>query len=168
MSSVRVEIDEIIECPVERAFERATDLSHYADWMPHGGVFKRSSQLSDGPVGPGTKYIDQGRLGRFRGGVAEFQKPSRVVFDERLRWFGARAIEARIEYEFRAVPQGTALHHVAESELHGLFRLMRPMVARVGRSERERTVNALKRSLESERAGSGQSGSEQTGTARAA
>jgi hypothetical protein len=152
MGGVRVEIDEIIECPVEQAFERAIDLSHYEDWMPHNGIFKKSAPVSRGPIGVGTEYVDQGRMGTFRGDVAEFQKPTRVVFNERLRWFGAPAVEAHLRYEFRAVPEGTAVHHVAESELHGVFRLMRPVVAVVGRGERRRTVSALKRSLEADKA----------------
>lgn len=65
-------------------------------------------------------------------------------------WFGASAVEARIQHEFRSSPEGTVLHHVAESELHGLYRLMKPIVAVVGRGERRRNVEALKRSLESE------------------
>ena len=94
MGGVRVEIDEIISCPVDKAFERATDLTHYEDWMPHNGIFKKSSQLSAGPMGEGTEFLDEGRMGTFHGDVAEFRKPSRVVFDERLRWFGAPAVEA--------------------------------------------------------------------------
>jgi uncharacterized protein YndB with AHSA1/START domain len=148
MGGVRVEMDETIECPLEQVFARATDISHYQDWMPRHGIFKRSSQLSPGPVGVGTEFLDQGRMGTFHGDVVEFQKPSRVAFDEKLRWFGAPAVEAHIRYEFRAAPEGTVLHHVAESELHGIFRLMRPVVAVVGRGERRRTVEALKRSLE--------------------
>jgi uncharacterized protein YndB with AHSA1/START domain len=153
MSSVRVEIDEIIERPVEQAFERATDLSHYEDWMPRNGVFKKCSQVSDGPIGPGTALVDHGRMGTFRGEVAEFHKPSRMVFDERLRWFGIPVVDAHLQYEFTAVSQGTAVHHVAESQFHGLFRLMRPFVAVIGRGERRRTVSALKRSLESDGSG---------------
>jgi uncharacterized protein YndB with AHSA1/START domain len=149
MSAVRVEVDEIIERPVEKVFERATDLPGYADWMPHTGVFKNASQISEGPLALGTQYLDQGRMGKFRGEVVEFQEPSRVVFSEKLRWFGAPVVDTRLHYEFRAVPQGTALHHVAESDLHGLFRLMKPMVGVIGRGERARTVKALKRSLES-------------------
>jgi len=153
MSGVRAEIDEIIDCTVEQAFERAIDLSHYSDWMPRNGVFKKSIQTSDGPVGLGTEFVDQGRMGTFRGDVVEFHRPSRVVFNETLRWFGRPVVEARLQYEFRAVPRGTALHHVAGSELHGLLRLMRPIVAVIGGGERQRTVRALKRSLESDNTG---------------
>jgi uncharacterized protein YndB with AHSA1/START domain len=138
----------VIECPVAQVFERTIDLSHYADWMPRSGVFKKSSQTSPGPLSLGATYLDQGRMGTFRGSVVEFQRPSRVVFEERLRWFGMPMIEARLQYEFVRVPQGTALYHVGESQLHGIFRAMRPMVILIGRRERRRTVAALKRSLE--------------------
>jgi uncharacterized protein YndB with AHSA1/START domain len=153
MSGVRVEIDEVIARPIEQVFERATDLSQYADWMPHNGVFRNCSHMSEGPVRLGTTYVDQGRMGSFRGEVSEFERPSRVVYTETLRWFGALAVVVRIEYAFSPGPGGTAVHHVAESELHGIFRLMRPMVAVIGRGERQRTVTALKRSVESDTSG---------------
>jgi hypothetical protein len=89
-------------------------------------------------------------MGSFRSEVDEFERPSRVVFKETLHWFGALVVVARIEYDFSPDSRGTAVHHVGESELHGIFRPMRPMVAVIGRGERRRTVTALKRSLESE------------------
>ena len=153
MSGVRVEIDEVIARPIEQVFERATDLSQYADWMPHTGVFRKCSDVSEGPVRLGTTYLDQGRMGSFRGEISEFERPSRVVYKETLRWFGTPVVVGRIEYEFSPDPRGTAVHHVAESELHGIFRLMRPMVAVIGRGERQRTVTALRRSLESDTSG---------------
>ena len=153
MSGVRVEIDEVIARPIEQVFERATDLSQYADWMPHTGVFRKCSDVSEGPVRLGTTYLDQGRMGSFRGEISEFERPSRVVYKETLRWFGTPVVVGRIEYEFSPDPHGTAVHHVAESELHGIFRLMRPMVAVIGRGERQRTVTALRRSLESDTSG---------------
>lgn len=153
MSGVRVEIDEVIARPIGQVFERATDLSQYADWMPHTGVFRNCSHVSEGPVRLGTTYLDQGRMGSFRGEISEFERPSRVVYKETLRWFGTPVVVARIEYKFSPDPHGTAVHHVAESELHGIFRLMRPMVAVIGRGERQRTVTALKRSLESDTSG---------------
>ena len=92
-------------------------------------------------------------MGSFHGEVSEFERPSSVVYKETLRWFGTPVVVGRIEYKFSPDPRGTAVHHVAESELHGIFRLMRPMVAVIGRGERRRTVTALKRSLESEPSG---------------
>ncbi len=148
MSGVRVQVDEVIERPIEQVFERLVDLSHYEDWMPRTGIFKRCSQTSEGLVDLGTTFIDQGRMGTFRGEVVEFQRPSRVIFKETLHWFGSPVVEARLQYELTPVPRGTALHHLGESDLFGAFRLMKPMLAVIGRGERRRTVRALKRSLE--------------------
>lgn len=89
MSRVRVEIDEVIARSIEQVFERATDLSHYADWMPRTGVFRNCDHVSEGPVRLGTAYLDHSRMGSFRGEISEFERPSRVVFKQTLRWFGA-------------------------------------------------------------------------------
>jgi uncharacterized protein YndB with AHSA1/START domain len=148
MNKVRVEMDEVVVCSVPRAFARATDLDHFEDWMPRNGIFRSCRQTSAGPMAAGTIFTDRGRMGSFDGDVIEFQSPSRVVYRERLRWFGRQVMEARISYEFRDAPAGTAIHHVAESELYGIFRLMRPMVKLIGPGERRRTLVGLKRSLE--------------------
>jgi uncharacterized protein YndB with AHSA1/START domain len=148
MSVVRVEVDEVIQRPVDQIFARLVDLSSYADWMPRTGVFKSCAQASDGPIGLGTIFIDRGRMGTWAGSVVEFRRPTRVVFKESLRWFGTPVLDALICYDLSPLPEGTALHHVGESELHGVFKLMRPMVVLIGRRERRNTVRALKRSLE--------------------
>jgi uncharacterized protein YndB with AHSA1/START domain len=149
MSDVRVTMDEIIDSPVEQVFEQATDLARYSDWMPRSGIFKECRQTSDGPIRQGSTYVDDGRMGLFRGEVVAFEKPSRVVFKETRRWFGSTAVDVRLLYEFRPVSGGTAVHHTAESELHGMMRMMRPMVALIGRGERRRTLTALKKAAES-------------------
>jgi uncharacterized protein YndB with AHSA1/START domain len=146
--SVRVEEDVTIQRPIEDVFARVVDVSHYSDWMSRRGVFKESRQCSEGPVGRGTSFIDRGRMGIARGEVVEFEAPGRVVFQERLRWFGAPVLEARLRYDLEPTPEGTAVHHVAESTLFGAFRVMKPMVGVIGRGERRRTVESLKKSLE--------------------
>jgi hypothetical protein len=45
---------------------------------------------------------------------------------------------------------GTEVHHVADGRLFGIFNIMQPLVAWMARGERERTVHALKDSLERE------------------
>ena len=52
--------------------------------------------------------------------------------------------------DFRILGDRTIVHHVAEGELFGLMRLMKPVAALLARSERWRTVESLRRSLESE------------------
>ena len=58
-------------------------------------------------------------------------------------------MEARPEYLLEADQERTIVHHVAEGELFGWMRLMKPVAALLARSERTRTVESLRRSLES-------------------
>jgi len=81
---VRVELDAVIARPIDDVFGRLIDLPDYSRWMPRFGVFIRSGQTSEGPIGVGTTYYDRGWMGTFLGEIMEFQAPSRVVFKEKL------------------------------------------------------------------------------------
>ena len=87
-------------------------------------------------------------MGTFRGEVTDFQPPSRIAFRETLRWFGSDVTEARPEYFLEADQESTIVHHVAEGELFGWMRLMKPIAALMAKSERSRTLRSLRRSLE--------------------
>ena len=145
---VRVELDTVIAQPIDDVFGRLTNLSDYSRWMPRLGVFIRSKQTSQGPVGVGTTYYDKGWMGTFVGEVVEFQAPTRVAFNEKLRWLGVTVMEAKPAYELISTQTGTRVHHRAEGRLFGIFNVMQPVVAWMARGERRRTVHALKDSLE--------------------
>jgi hypothetical protein len=59
-------------------------------------------------------------------------------------------MEARPEYILEADGDKTIVLHVAVGELFGIMRLMKPFAASMARSERARTVEALRRSFESD------------------
>ena len=145
---MRVELNTHVARPIEDVFGRLTDLSDYSRWMPKLGMFGRCDQTSEGPVGEGTTYYDRGRRGTFRGEIVEFHDPTRVDFRESLRWLGVNVMEARPAYELVRTQTGTEVRHTAEGQLFGIFGLMEPVVARVARGERKRTLQALKGSLE--------------------
>ena len=148
MHGVTIEMDETIARPVEQVFEQATDLAHFSAWMPRRDIFRQCSHISDQPIHLGTTYVDEGWMGRFDGRVVEYERPARVVYEETLRWFGRTMFVARLTYTFSPTPNGTLVHHTGESELYGIFRVMRPGVGRMARAERRRTMEALKASLE--------------------
>ena len=145
---MRVELNTVVARPIEDVFARLTDLSGYSRWMPRFGIFLESGQTSEGSVGEGTTYYDRGLMGTFRGEIVEFSSPRRVAFRETLRWLGVEVMEARPAYELVSTQTGTEVRHTAEGRLFGIFGLMEPVVARVARGERRRTVQALKASLE--------------------
>jgi uncharacterized protein YndB with AHSA1/START domain len=147
-TTVRYETCTTIDRPISEVFARLADLDGYRTWMRHTGLFRRSGRTSDGPVGLGTAYFDATRMGTFRGEVTDYEPPTRIGFRETLHWFGSDLMEARPGYVLEADRDRTVVHHVAEGELFGLMRLMKPVAAMLARSERARTVEALRRSLE--------------------
>ena len=147
-TTVRYETRATIDRPISDVFARLADLDGYKTWMRRTGLFRRSQQTSDGPIGLGTAYFDATRMGTFRGEITDYEPPARIGFRETLRWLGSDLMEARPEYILEADQDKTIVHHVAEGELFGMMRLMKPVAALLARSERARTVESLRRSLE--------------------
>jgi uncharacterized protein YndB with AHSA1/START domain len=148
-TTVRYETRTTIDRPIGDVFARLADLNGYRTWMRRTGLFRRSGQDSDGPLGVGTAYFDATRMGTFHGEVTDYERPARIGFRETLHWFGADLMEARPSYVLEADGDKTVVHHVAEGDLFGMMRLMKPVAALMARSERARTVKSLRRSLES-------------------
>ncbi len=135
-----------VDTPVGDVFERLIDLPGYRKWMHHTGLFRRCAWTVDGPPAVGAQYADSTRMGTFRGEVAELDPPSRVEFRETLRWPGGARADARMEYVLEANHGGTAVHHVAQTELTGGC-VLRPVAGVMVRSERKRTLRSLSRSF---------------------
>jgi uncharacterized protein YndB with AHSA1/START domain len=148
-TTVRYETSTTIERPIGDVFKRLADVDGYGAWMHRTGLFRRSGRTSGDPLGAETTYLDATRMGTFRGQITDYRPPSRIAFRESLRRFGFELMEARPEYSLDADGDRTIVHHVAEGELYGVMRLMKPVAALLARSERTRTVKSLKRSLES-------------------
>jgi uncharacterized protein YndB with AHSA1/START domain len=149
-TTVRYETRTTIDRPIGDVFTRLADLDGYRRWMRRTGLFRRTGQTSDGPLGLGTAYFDATRMGTFRGEVTHYEPPVRIGFCETLHRFGADLMEARPQYTLEADGDKTIVHHVAEGELFGMMRLMKPIATLLARSERARTVESLRRSLDSE------------------
>jgi uncharacterized protein YndB with AHSA1/START domain len=149
-SIVRFESSTSIRRPVGVVFDRLADVPGYGRWMHRTGLFRRCELTSAGPVRQGATYVDATRMGTFEGEVTEFAPPSRIAFRETLRWFGSPATQARPEYVLEGDGDSTVVHHVAVGELYGWMRVMKPAAALLAKVERTRTLNSLRRSLESE------------------
>ena len=149
-TTVRYETYTTIDRPIGDVFARLADVDGYRTWMRRTGLFRRSAQTSDGAPGLGAAYFDATRMGTFRGEVTDYEPPERIGFRETLRWFGSDLMEARPNYTLEVDRGKTVVHHIAEGELFGIMRLMKPVAALLARSERARTVKSLRRSLESD------------------
>lgn len=149
-TTVRYETHTTIDRSIDDVFTRLADIDGYRTWMHRTGLFRRSVQTANGPLGSGTAYSDATRMGTFRGHITDYQPPRRIAFRETLRLLGSDLMEARPEYELlEADRERTIVHHIAEGELFGFMRLMKPVAALLAKRERTQTVESLKRSLES-------------------
>lgn len=147
-SVVRFESQTVVPGSVTEVFARLADLPRYEQWMHRNGLFRRCRLTSEAPVGKGTRYVDSTRMGTFEGEVTEFVPPTRIAFQETLRWFGSPVSRARPGYVLEGDDHETVIHHVAIGELYGWMRLMRPAAAWMARRERTRTLTSLTRSFE--------------------
>lgn len=84
------------------------------------------------------------------GEVTEHVPATRIAFIETLTWFGRPLTRARPSYVIEADGDSTVVHHVAEGELYGPMRLLKPAAAWMANRERTHAVASLKRSLEGE------------------
>ena len=149
-STIRFESRTVIRRPVEVVFERLADVPGYRRWMHRTGLFRRCGLTSEAPVRKGTTYFDATRMGTFEGEVTEFVPSSRIAFRETLHLFGSGMTLARPEYFLDRHEEATVVHHIAVGELFGWMRFMKPAAALLAKVERTRTLNSLRRSLESE------------------
>jgi uncharacterized protein YndB with AHSA1/START domain len=149
-SIVRFESRTVIRRPIGEVFERLADVPGYGRWMHRTGLFRRCGLSSESPVRQGTTYFDAPWMGTFEGEVTEFAPPSRLAFRETLHWFGSPMTQARPEYFLEEDGDATVVHHIADGELFGWMRFMKPGAALLANLERTRTLTSLKRSFESE------------------
>jgi uncharacterized protein YndB with AHSA1/START domain len=149
-SVVRFESRAVIQRPVTEVFQRLADLPSYRRWMHRTGLFRRCELTSGTPIREGSTYVDSTWMGTFDGTVTEMVPPSRIAFQETLRWFGSPITQARPAYVLEGDQTSTVVHHVAEGELYGWMRMMKPAAAWLADRERTRTLDSLKRSLESD------------------
>ncbi|WP_164234483.1 SRPBCC family protein [Microbacterium hydrocarbonoxydans] len=151
MGVVEFELVRVIDAPVEEVFDRIADIGGYADWMPkRGSLLRQTRQTSPGPVGLGTTYFDQTSAGDTPGDVAEFERPTAIVF----HWWDASSrgtlkAEGWPGYRLQAIgPRATEVRHHARLQTYGASRLMTPVYRWLARRERTVVIEALKASFD--------------------
>lgn len=105
----------IIETWIDRepgpVFDILVDLRRYGEWLPHSTVFRGTSSISAGPIGPGTSYVETSFWGTRNGRIVELERPCRLCYRQpmalRPAWLGV--IDVRVEDTLANVRSGTLL-----------------------------------------------------------
>jgi polyketide cyclase/dehydrase/lipid transport protein len=136
----------VIDRPVEDVWQYMTDVSNMARWEDSGAVWK---QLSEGQIGVGTPIQSSiTKLGR----TVSFDL--RVVDFDLHKTFSVEAIAGRtrgtrISYLLAPVEgRKTSLRRVTDARLHGLLKVLLPLVGFITRRTGDLEARNLKRLLE--------------------
>ncbi|MCX6398384.1 MAG: SRPBCC family protein [Propionibacteriales bacterium] len=149
MPEIRVETD--IAASAEDIFDVIVDLRGYDRWLPASKAFPGTTEISAGPIGVGTTYVESSADGIRHGTVTAFDRPNGVVFEQPMTMKPRALGTVDIAVTYTLAPAGTSTHvvRVVDLTLPLALRPARPIVLRAFRREIERTVAALKAYVES-------------------
>ena len=132
----------------ERVFARLADLRSYHEWLPEEGAYHGTSEISPGPIAPGTTYVETDPMGVRHGQVTALEQPTHLAFSQPMTMrpaaLGSIGIEAG--YEISAHGEHVHVRRSVEFTPAGPVRLVWPIVRRMFVKENERIMDALSRS----------------------
>jgi uncharacterized protein YndB with AHSA1/START domain len=141
---VRIEGEIVIDRPVEEVFDVVADERNEPRFNPR---IRLVEQISDGPIGVGTRFraetVSMGRPVEMVIEYTGYERPRRLASTTHMS-----SMDIQYTLTFEPVPEGTRMRWSGELEPRGIFKLMSPMVAGMGRRQEQRIWTALKHLLE--------------------
>ncbi len=141
---VRIEGEILIDRPVEEVFDFVADERNEPRYNPH---MRRAEQISDGPIGLGTRFraeiVSMGRTVEMIIEFTGYDRPRRLASSTHMS-----SMDTHGGLTFDPVPEATRMRWTWDVEPRGILRLMRPLVAWMGRRQEQRIWTSLKHLLE--------------------
>jgi hypothetical protein len=145
---LRIEGEIVIDRPVDEVFDFVADARNEPLYNPR---MLRADKLSPGPVGLGSQFRDEiksmGRPAEITIEIIEYERPRRLTDSIRLSMMDIRG-----GLTFDPVAAGTRMRWSWDLMPRGVFKVMSPIVARIGRRQEQRIWASLKRLLEADAA----------------
>lgn len=142
---IRSKTEQVIECPAADVWAYAADIVRHPEWM---GVTDARILRGTG-ADAGSRGRERLALGPFKWDV-EFEV-AEAVADRRIVWRSVAGAPFDIESPWTLQPTGpttTRATYRAAIGLHGLWRLLSPLLAAEGKAGPERELRRLKQNLE--------------------
>jgi carbon monoxide dehydrogenase subunit G len=141
---VRIEGEILINRPTEEVFDFVADERNEPRYNPH---MRRAERISDGPVGLGTRFraeiVSMGRTVEMIIEFTGYDRPRRLASSTHMS-----SMDTHGGLTFDPVPEGTRMRWSWEVEPRGILKVMRPLVAWMGRRQEQRIWTSLKHLLE--------------------
>ncbi len=148
MTELRWEVD--IAASADAVFSLLVELRDYGSWLPRSSAYHGTLEISDGPIGAGTTYIEPGPFGTRVGRITKLVRPSELDFEQPMTMKPGLlgVIDIRLFHTITAHPGGVHLVRRLELSPRGPIKLATPLLVRAFRTENERMMRALKMSAE--------------------
>jgi uncharacterized membrane protein len=141
---VRIEGEILINRPAEEVFDFVADERNEPRYNPK---MRRAELISDGPIAAGTRFrAETTSMGRTVQMVIEFtgfERPRRIQETVHMS-----SMDLQGAVTFDPVPEATRMRWSWDVQPRGILKLMRPLVARMGRRQEQRIWTGLKHLLE--------------------
>lgn len=147
----RIDGEIVIGRPVEEVFDFVADERNEPRYNPQ---MLRVTQISSGPFGCGTRFhCEMARSVEMVWEITAYERPRRLGGAGRavVRLFmfaGLPAMDMRGTLSFEPVPGGTRMRWSWRLEPCGVFKLLTPLVERIGQRQEARIWTSLKQLLE--------------------
>jgi uncharacterized protein YndB with AHSA1/START domain len=144
MIELRWEAD--IRASAERVFSLLAGLRDYDRWLPRSSSFKGTNNISEGPIGVGTTYIEPGPFGVRHGKVTEFVPPTRLSFEQpmTMKPQALGVIGIRLSHTLTPGVDSVHLLRALQIEPQGPVKFALPFVMLAFRAENARMIKTLK------------------------
>jgi uncharacterized protein YndB with AHSA1/START domain len=135
-----------IAASAERVFALLADLRNYGQWLPPSSAFYGTTEISDGPVGVGTTYVERSPVGVRHGVVTALVRPTRLDFEQPMTLKPRLLGSIGIKLSHILTPAAGGVHVLRRLELepHGPVTLLMPLILSAFRAENERMLRTLK------------------------
>jgi uncharacterized protein YndB with AHSA1/START domain len=140
----KIEGSTVIARPVEDVFDFVADERNEPKYNPH---MVRVDKMTPGPIANGTCWSatieSRGRPVDMDIEVTDYTRPSRLASTTRMS-----TAEIRGAVTFEPGPGGTRMRWSWELQPKGVFRLLGPVIARIGRQQEAQIWAGLKQYME--------------------
>ena len=141
---INVQVNIVINRPLEEVFVFLSNLENNLKWR--SGMIK-AEKISEGPIGVGTTYR---MINNFFGRRVEGEAVvTEYELNRKYATMNKSGLPIKTQRVFEPVEGGTRVTFSVETEVGGFFKLVEPLMARIGKRRLEADAVMVKELIES-------------------